>query len=326
MPAPIIAALLRAAASSGGVTGAATRVGSASSYLGRAQAATAARGGHWRDAMQAAKGNSDVAREMISQRNADIREQEGMMRRQAMERERSPGFMDRLKQSPIETIAEGVTKSINQKTRIINDDYRGAAVSAFNGMGPLGGVMGKFIDAVGTLADGINAKGHALSPYSGELSGSVAMSRVRSLYADVDEAQRNGGAYGRVIDEQSKLQTNLQTAFVPIKEEIAKAVGDLLAFLNQWVEPMTPILELMKGHLYAIRQILQVVYASMGPVQALLAKWAKDDEKAKQDAEEAQKQLLKLWDDPLLELPPEPGPAGPPEDGGGMGFGLLDGF
>jgi hypothetical protein len=321
MPAPIIAALLRAAASSG-MGGAASRVGSASSYLSRAQAATAARGGNWREAMRAAGGNKDLAREMINQRNQDIQEQARQDRKAAMEHERSQSFISRLKRDPMNTLADEAVKSINQHTRIMNDDYRGYAISAMNQVPLVGAPAAKLLDAFGKLTDAINGQTLALSPYSGELARSSAMAKVRQMQADIHEARRNGRAYGRVTDESSKLQTDLQKAFTPVKEEIANGMGSLLKFLNDNKPVIELFANILASNLRAINTGVNVgveAAKTLMPVPRMIAAFLEQNKGKDENF------LEDIWDNLRLDLPDANQPARPPLDAG-IGIPLFEGM
>ncbi len=313
---PLIAAAIRILAGAGGRAAAGRTVAGA---FGRTEAAAAkasiaGRGQTLRNAMQAAGGDKGLAREMMAQQDQQIKEEARQAKK--MENAEAPSLMDRITKGG-QILGDAAVGGINQQTRIMQDNYRGAAVSALNQTGPLGATAGKLVDAMGKLTDAIVEKGIALSPFSGELAASAGMANVRQIMANLTEAQRNGTAYARVIDEQSKLQTDLQDAFNPAKEEIAKAIGDILEFLNDNKDVFHAIALMAADQLRLIRLMMEAGMATM-PLLSAAAKLylsTRDDDIKKADAakKKAAEEMLNAFNHPDLRLPGG-GPARPPTD------------
>jgi hypothetical protein len=271
----------------------------------------AQRGDEWRDAMQASGQNEETAREMISQR----REQE----REDLRREREqPGMLENLGNLAIgaeivrrfNETANAPMRSIDRQTMLARDDYRGYAMSTMGEGGILGKYAAKLVDSMGKLTDAVEEKGKALSQYSGDLAQQTAMAQVRQMMADIREARTAGKAYGEVVEQSSKLQTELQEAFTPIKMELAKILTDILKAIRDGVEFSRPFLEIYASHLRLIGELLKAII-DYSPALRVARGVAEGRIEAE---EEADKKLRKgWWDFSDLQLPSEPNIALPPD-------------
>jgi hypothetical protein len=88
------------------------------------------------------------------------------------------------------------------------------------------GVAGvrEFNEVVGAFV----RRGEQLAGYNGTLATASAQAETRQLMADIREANRLGPDYAKLIDAQSRLQTTMQDAFLPLKqfliEKLTRAV------------------------------------------------------------------------------------------------------
>jgi methyl-accepting chemotaxis protein len=132
-----------------------------------------------------------------------------------------------------ERVAAASVRAIDDGTRIIQNDYRGLVSNH------LPAPIGEFVQALGRLTDAINSRARELAPFNGRLAVATTTADVRQLRADMYEGQVAGGAYSRVVDESSKLQTGLQETFAPLKALIADHLADMLEIIN-YLREMAP--------------------------------------------------------------------------------------
>lgn len=81
-----------------------------------------------------------------------------------------------------------------------------------------------FTEVVSAFAD----RGRQLSGLDGSLATSTAMADVRSLFADIKEAQTLGPEMSRLIDAQSEFSEQLRDALLPIKEFLVEKLANTL--------------------------------------------------------------------------------------------------
>ena len=130
------------------------------------------------------------------------------------------------------------------------------ASTALSKLGPYGMAAGAALQAVGKVGLAASetvaafvARGRELSGYSGQLAGATAQADVRSMVADIREAQELGPQLAAMIDNQSKLETSFRELLLPIKEW-------LLGFLNEGInftlKALPDVLELLNGILQGV--------------------------------------------------------------------------
>jgi methyl-accepting chemotaxis protein len=267
MPIPAIAAILARVAATVGpelAAGAAARGGAVTA----ARAGAAAEGAAWRSAMFEAKGDKALAKRIIQQqgRNAKLSQGRGVLDwandqandwlrgqiKGAINGGGPPGgppgggdgggmisrivnrVVDQIDVKRIfERVAAASVRAIDDGTRIIQNDYRGLVSNH------LPAPIGEFVQALGRLTDAINSRARELAPFNGRLAVATTTADVRQLRADMYEGQVAGGAYSRVVDESSKLQTGLQETFAPLKALIADHLADMLEIIN-YLREMAP--------------------------------------------------------------------------------------
>ena len=107
----------------------------------------------------------------------------------------------------------------------------------------LGGTVGKVVRSFNEVVMAFVDRGRELSPYSGQLSASYAISDVRQLLADIHEAQTMEGPISRLNDQQTELSLMLRDLLLPIKKFVADTLGDILQNGVEFLSDIKPILE-----------------------------------------------------------------------------------
>ena len=89
----------------------------------------------------------------------------------------------------------------------------------------------KSFTAVKDTVDAFAARGRELSGYSGPLAAAAARQDVTRLLTDINESQRLGDKYAKLLDKQTEFEETLKAGLLPIKEF---ALEQLPKFLN-WI-------------------------------------------------------------------------------------------
>jgi|GEM_PF-6363019 len=123
----------------------------------------------------------------------------------------------------------------------------GAATAGLSRLGPYGMAAGaalQTVAAVGNAAsDAVMAfvnRGKELSGYNAQLAGASAEADVRSLMADMREAEQLGPQMAELIETQSKMEASFRELILPIKEWILDVLN---AFLKSMLEMGVGVLE-----------------------------------------------------------------------------------
>jgi hypothetical protein len=235
-------AMLARVAAAGGVGAAETAA---------ARAATTARGAAWRQAMGAAGGNKDVAREAIRQKASDLREDERARRQQAQDdareqarqmnqqeqqqrsvgRQMTPAYMKTMFGGMMGGHVTGGAEVFGDvASKLAGNDFRGIATGA------LPGPLAKLLDSFGKAADAFDARGRELAKFSPDISVAKSNSFVRQFQADQYEASVAGGSYAELIEQLADLQADIQEDLAPLKNEVAKSLAELVGGLHQILE------------------------------------------------------------------------------------------
>ncbi len=189
------------------------------------------------------------------------------------------------------------------------------------------------------VADAFVQRGKQLMQYSGELSSANAQADVRSLLADIREAQDTGPDLARLTDAQSRASDDIKRILEPIKEFIINRLANIMEKSVDFIEWIGPMLTAMEASLIsAISGLGKVLAEALGGHFAdairdalkLPAEIAKDTAEAvkkfKADKDDFGDFVGKQLDDLDDQLGPLPGapilPPVPPGGGfGGPGFG-----
>lgn len=104
-------------------------------------------------------------------------------------------------------------------------------------LGMVGETAGKVVRAFGTVVEAFVSRGRELSGYSGGLAASYAVSDVRRLMADINEAQRlDSAGLSRLNDASTDLEMLLREMLLPIKELIVGYLADAMEYLVKVAE------------------------------------------------------------------------------------------
>jgi len=111
--------------------------------------------------------------------------------------------------------------------------------------------------ALNAMTSAFVSRGKELSNLSGTLAGANAQADVRSLLADVREAEVMGESLARLTDAQSRADSELRELLLPIKDVVVRSLAGLIEmmlsawdftqpFFNSVGETMLEILEVLK--------------------------------------------------------------------------------
>jgi hypothetical protein len=234
----------------------------------------------------------------------DAREQARAQKQAAAEHERNmPAMAKAFRDNPVAALAD-------TSTGVIQNNFRGLAQSA----APKDAA--DIIGAMGRLTDAIVERGRELSIYSGPAAVASAHADIRQMRSNIYEAQVAGGSYAKVIDESSKLQTGLQDAFAPLKDEIAKTLADVLKFVNTFMPEFKELALFLRDTWIEGRDIMEggvltIATAITSGWDAADAVWGETLREIKLDLDIAHRKdamnkpdpFQPWWDDPLLRLP-----------------------
>lgn len=273
----------------------------------------------WVSAMQAARGDKAVAKRMLSNRQMEDEDTSGL--------EGTLGIVGAgIIGSKVNELLGAPNRLIERGAMVMGDNYRGVAMSQMSEMGPFGKIGAKLVESMGKLTDAIREKSDALSPYSGELARETALAQVRQLRADIEESRRAGAAYAKHTEAQSRLQTELQAAFTPMKIELAKLMTDILNNLRIGVEVAKPVIDLIKDEIKSMRNDVSFIrgmivgFIGEDSFGALIEeiekghKWDREIEEAKG---------RRWWRQGIPDLPDEEFAPHAPPDEAGLGFEIL---
>ncbi|MDE2097167.1 MAG: hypothetical protein KGL39_07965 [Patescibacteria group bacterium] len=102
------------------------------------------------------------------------------------------------------------------------------------------GVVVAGLAAVGVaaykLSEAFIARGKELQRFSPDIAGASAGADVRSMLADMREAQELGPAIARMIDAQSQAENDLREILLPIKKVVADQLAVFMEYLRDFVQ------------------------------------------------------------------------------------------
>jgi hypothetical protein len=317
-----------------------------------AGARTKARGETWRSAMGAARGDKDLAREMLRGWQEQQKEEDRLARDRAREEARQFDRMQQEREKQAKTIKAEWTPPAMQEVlgslykgdptggarmafqaggQVISNDFRGLANTFLPA--PLSKYLGAFDDFTAKIVE----RSHELEQWHGGLAVANANADIRKMGADAYEAHIAGDSYARVVDARSRFETGLQTDLAPLKDEIAKNGAIIIEGLNGIREELAPTFLGLADTLRELRFLNEKIVAVMGN---LFSKEARDKEldeirkrQEKEEREAAERRLdaprdplEDIWEGPMAA--PPPAPQLPPFDGdrNRFGFDLFGGL
>ena len=156
----------------------------------------------------------------------------------------------------------------------------------------------KALDAVAEVAGSIIQRGQQLAPYSGELAMAGARAEIKSMMADIREAQVLGPGMAQVTDIWTDIQMELREFLLPLKKFLIEEFAQFLEWLKNFFEEN-------RGELIAMRETLIGLLKAF--IDFLLLKWptaAKDvaeiPKRIKQALEESA-QAQRMVDNPIFQ-------------------------
>lgn len=132
------------------------------------------------------------------------------------------------------------------------------------------------VDEFRGAVDAFAKRGRELSGYDGRIAGAAAGADVRGLMGDIREAQRLGESYGRLIDEQSRFNAELQEALAPLKELGMNDLSAILKAINSNMGIVKTGVNLTVESINALKTTVELIYEflKVNPSTALFVKTA----------------------------------------------------
>ena len=88
-------------------------------------------------------------------------------------------------------------------------------------------------DAAQELTRAFLQRASELAKFSGEISTAEALGDVRRQLADIREAGALGGGLSRVVTLQSQIETNIQDALTPLKQDLLELLIPILEYVRE---------------------------------------------------------------------------------------------
>jgi hypothetical protein len=159
-------------------------------------------------------------------------------------KERSSTWLEKIKTAA--GMLEGAASRLERFTvPLVNNDFMGsfreaanAAAEGLTKLGPYGQAAGVALQSVTgvveSFASVVNSfieRGKQLAQFSPELAMSGARAEMRSMMADMREAQELGPGISRMQDAQSELMTMLRDTLLPLKKWIVETLAAMMEAL-----------------------------------------------------------------------------------------------
>lgn len=116
----------------------------------------------------------------------------------------------------------------------------GGMVEGINKVNPVVGAFGRVMlasaDSVKVVFDSLVHRARELAQYSGPISAAQAHAEVRTVMADIREANTVGSAMSRLIDAQSRIEIAMRDAMLPLKEAFAETIAGLVPVFEDLAE------------------------------------------------------------------------------------------
>ncbi len=91
----------------------------------------------------------------------------------------------------------------------------------------------------------INQRGRELAAYDGRLAATSAMADVRSMRADMREANRLGGGMSSIMDSSSRYENSIRELMLPIKEKIVNVIAPVMERIADRAETAVKVVEII---------------------------------------------------------------------------------
>ncbi|WP_439621813.1 hypothetical protein [Gemmata sp.] len=143
------------------------------------------------------------------------------------------------------------------------------AAAGLSKLGPYGAaaaaglkVLEAGVSAVGDTMNAFVARGRELAGYNSSLAGATAGADVRTLMADVREANDLGPQLAQLIETQSKMEASLRELLLPIKEFLIDVLNGMMrTLLEMGVGVLEGINKLTFGQLESVVKLLERIRA-----------------------------------------------------------------
>lgn len=95
----------------------------------------------------------------------------------------------------------------------------------------------KFVDSIVSLPEKVSQaflqQAKALAPYSGQISSAEARSDLKSIQADIREANELGPGLARMVDAEADLKQEMRELLLPIKRVVVSLLADRLEMMKK---------------------------------------------------------------------------------------------
>lgn len=184
----------------------------------------------------------------------------------------------------VKTMADGAATALG-KIPIVGQVAE-AAIKAF----------GTGIKAASDVVDAFVERGKELSQFSAPLAIAGAQADIRSLFADIREAEALGPSLARLTDAQSRLSTDLRDMLLPIKQTLIENLGELLDYFRALIAILKAAGEAVGPAVAVATDPLRKLLAIIGPAVAPIQQHLKDIADAAKKDEEDDEPLKAIHD------------------------------
>jgi len=185
-------------------------------------------------------------------------------------------------------------------------------------------VATKALDAMSQVAGSIIGRGQELAPYSGELAAAGARAEIKSMMADIREAQVLGPGMAQVTDIWTDIQMELREFLLPLKKFLIETFAQFLEWIKDMFEKHQTELIIARESLTALlRAMIDFITLKWPSAAKDLADLPGNIRRAMEDANKA----AKVVDNPIfqefmqLAVNPKLPQFGVPADGAAAAFG-----
>jgi hypothetical protein len=165
------------------------------------------------------------------------------------------GMVDALSSS-----AEGLAKNDLAQVQAGLDEFGEKVIGSVPILGDLAnaqiGLIKSIISIPDKLSNAFIQQAHAISPYSGAIAGSEAQAEIRSIRADMREANELGPDMARLIDAQSRFDNSMRELILPIKKFLVEVLAERLEMIAKLIEIGVNLPDILKTIMSDLGQAL----------------------------------------------------------------------
>jgi hypothetical protein len=211
----------------------------------------------------------------------------------------------------------------NQGANLLDGALRRSAEVANNQFLPmlrdiLPAGMGKLAESTIALTNTFVARGKELEQYSGLLSGTNAINDVKTILADIKEAQTMEDSLSRISQSQNDIWLNIREILLPIKEAMATLLADGLETVLTFLEFMKPLMQKLGEAAVIVIKCVPVLVPVVGIAMAVadLMKDVEENTRKKDEIKDLPKAMFNQMIDGALKNLNRNAPQMPQNDGG----------